>query len=258
MDEKELETVLTEESVETDENIEVETDAPEGDEVETESAEVEAESDEGETEAEEPKQVNRDAALAKRYRDAATSAKGELAITARALKELMQEYGIEPSEIAEKAKTDPKTLENIISGRGVENPVAAAEKAFIEQYNLVKPILAKTMQDDPDKYLQAFDWLTKTNQDVLDEFVSLEDNERVAFVMERGKEFYEDFAETQTVGGNSAALIRKLRAEIAELKGAKKPAKEPTSTPKTQVNLTTGAMPKPVKKESTGPLGDFF
>lgn len=233
-----------------------------------------AEKGEGQPKQEEqPKQQetqqgeDKTAALVKRWKDVAASSKGELTTLAKTVKMLADEGLVDFDDIAGKVGVDAKTIQNIVNGRGVQNPIAEAEKSFNQQYSLVKPLLAKTMQTNPDEVLKAFDWLTRSDPEVLDEFVSLPDHERVTYVMEKGQEYLPDFQEATSTGGNAAAYAKKLRDENARLKAELEALKagkaqsndvvsEPVSQPEGNLSLTAGALPKPTR-QNTAVGGDF-
>ena len=140
---------------------------------------------------------------------------GDKKLVARALKSVLDEYGIGFDEVAAKVGVKPEDLRSRVERAEIaENPVEVAVNEFNQLYvgAGVKETLDDVYGEDTQQYVAAFDKFAKAEDGLLDEFVSLDPVKRPAYVVKQGKALLEKQKSTKSLADEVAELKAKLAA----------------------------------------------
>lgn len=201
---------------------------------------------------EEPKAEAKKDDDAKRWRDTATAVNGQLAILARGYKKLIEDGLVTYDEVANEIGTDPKTIQNIVEGKGT--PYDVKVKQFNEKLNAVKGLLVKQYGsiEAVNERVQAYDWLIKNDAQAMDEFMSAGSDTLLDGFFSKEDDIVEDFRAAQ-----SPRALRQRIKELEALLEGKKP-EAPVSQPQAKQPLAGGLSAAPKKTVAKDPFERLF
>lgn len=201
---------------------------------------------------EEPKVETKQVDKEKHWRDAATQANGQLAILARGYKKLIEDGVVTYEEVASEIGTDPKTIQNIIEGKGT--PYDVKVRQFNEKLNAIKGLAVKQYGslDALNERVQAYDWLVKNDAAAMEQFMSSGADSLLDGLFGVDDEVLEDYRAAQ----NPRALRQRMKELEAQFEGKKQEA--PASQPKAKQPLTGGLSVAPKPQESNDRFGKVF
>jgi len=181
---------------------------------------------------EEPKPDPKDEEIArlsaqlKQKDDRLAAYKGDKKLIANMVKGIMDDFGLNYEEAVKYAgNIQPNDLKARLESADVaDNPFEVQAQAFNNLYvNAgVKATLDEVYGEDTQAFVSAFEKAMKVDDNLAQEFSSMEPTRLPAFVVKKGKEVLEKSKAAETLADENA----RLKAEIAALRSGKEPTEE--------------------------------